>query len=311
VGELHYVGDDVETVYPGLRMFEVSDALMRSPLAMFWNDVEVQGNDINMPNGVPGPVSSGPVGVLSGAYDNPTDPLVNARGWGRFREGSKGDMAWMDTYTWLLDGSSEIVDLQVGTADQDTDDDGLFDLEEICESLTDPENPDTDGDGLDDFLEHRNSPTDPLDPDTDDDCILDGYEYETNGRGQLTDTDGDGVVDPLDPDDDGDGIATSIEYNQTLQEDCAEAGPPPDYDGDGRPNHQDLDSDGDLYSDAREGIGDRDADGNMDFLDADTVGFGLADIGDGYFAGGCNSAPLGSGLVSLLMSLVFIRRRRE
>jgi hypothetical protein len=49
----------------------------------------------------------------------------------------------------------------------------------------------------------------------------------------------------------------------------------------------------------------------MDFLDADTVGFGLADIDDGYFAGGCNSAPLGSGLVSLIMSLVFIRRRRE
>ncbi len=42
VGEFHYVGADIETSYPGLRMFRVDPTGDRSPLPMFWNDHLVQ-----------------------------------------------------------------------------------------------------------------------------------------------------------------------------------------------------------------------------------------------------------------------------
>ena len=42
VGEFHYVGNDIETSYPGFRMYEVSGGGARTPLPMFWNDSLVQ-----------------------------------------------------------------------------------------------------------------------------------------------------------------------------------------------------------------------------------------------------------------------------
>lgn len=310
VGEFHYVGDDIETIYEGLRMFEVDSSDNRTGLTMFWNDTEVQANDINMPIGVPGPVTSGPDGVNSGDYAAAADPLVNARAWGNFRRGSKGDEAWMDTYTWVDAVESDVFQVEVGQGELDTDGDGLLDLEEDCVYGTDPNNPDTDGDGLNDRRKAINLPTDPMDPDTDGDCVNDGDEAG-EGRG-LPDFDNDGLVDPLDPDDDNDGIPTRDETCDLLPDEVE------DGDEDGFPNRLDRDADGDLYSDIQEGVGDRDGDGRRDFLDPDTVGLGISDPSQGYYGGGCpgggvNSTTGATPLPWMLLGLtgLLVRRCRD
>lgn len=305
VGEFHYVGYDLETSYPGFRLYEYQGDASRRGLRSYWNDIEVQANDIAMPNGVVGRVSSGAAGVDPGPYSIPADPLLNARAWGAFRKGSKGDNAWMDTYAWISSTDSAVFDVDVANGTDDQDGDGLTDIVEDCESGTDKTLPDTDGDGLGDKREWEKLPTDPLDPDSDDDCLLDGEEVPNGDR--VEDSDGDGLVDPMDDDDDNDDILT-------IDEMCTYPVTQPDgrnYDGDEWPNNLDLDSDGDLYSDNKEGVGDRDADGNADFLDADTIGLGILELLGGYYAGGCQqgSAPLGYGFVG--MGLALLRRRRR
>jgi outer membrane protein OmpA-like peptidoglycan-associated protein len=106
----------------------------------------------------------------------------------------------------------------------DTDGDGLTDLEEVMNTHTDPRNADTDGDGLPDGREVRELGTDANIADTDGDGIKDGDEvniYHTNPR--MADTDGDGISDldeaqkyhtnPLSNDSDGDGINDGDEIN--------------------------------------------------------------------------------------------------
>jgi hypothetical protein len=309
VGEFHYVGYDIETSYPGFRLYEYQNGGTRRGLSMYWNDVDVQANDINMPNNVPGRVSSGADGVDPGSYASAADPLTNARAWGAFRTGSKGDSAWMDTYAWIASVDSTIFDVNVADGTGDIDGDGLTDIVEDCESGTDKTKPDTDEDGIGDKREWERMPTDPLDPDSDDDCLLDGEEVPAEG--QPYDSDDDDIVDPLDPDDDGDGILTILEmcelpndlptdrnFDESLEN------------GDEAPNHLDLDSDGDLWSDSREGIGDRDGDGNADFLDPDTVGFGIFDPQGGYYAGGCAQGPLPTRAAVAGLALLLLRRRR-
>ncbi len=72
----------------------------------------------------------------------------------------------------------------------DTDDDGLFDKEEVKVYLSDPLNPDTDNDGLFDKAEVSIWQTQILDSDTDNDGYLDGIEvanrYNPLGEGELT-----------------------------------------------------------------------------------------------------------------------------
>jgi hypothetical protein len=58
--------------------------------------------------------------------------------------------------------------------DQDSDGDGLTDLDEINIYATDPNNADTDSDGLTDGEEINQYVTDPINPDSDGDGILDG-----------------------------------------------------------------------------------------------------------------------------------------
>ena len=299
-GEFHYVAHDIETSYPGFRLFEYQQGAQRRGLSMYWNDVEVQANDISMENGVPGIVTSGPTGVASGAYDAPADPLVNARAWGRFRPGSKGDNAWLDTYVWLGLDDSDVFTVNIADGIIDTDQDGLTDIEEDCETGTDKTKPDTDDDGIGDKKEVRRMPTDPLDPDSDDDCVLDGAELNANG--DLVDSDGDDLPDPLDPDDDNDGISTLLEMCELTTDQ--------NYDRDLFPNNLDLDSDADQYSDTREGYCDRDGDGNPDFLDRDTIGLGQCDPDAGFYAGGCRSVDTRPGVALLLLAAGALRRRR-
>ena len=79
--------------------------------------------------------------------------------------------------------------------DDDKDGDGLTDDEE-AEIGTDPLNPDTDGDGIDDGTEVGDEdPTDPLNPDTDGDRLCDGPEDVEDICTGGEDLDADGVVD--------------------------------------------------------------------------------------------------------------------
>jgi hypothetical protein len=113
IGEIHVLATDVETMYPGLRLFSVSGDYSRTPLSMFWNDVLVQGDAVEMPNGQPGLEASGPDGLNPGSYLDSANPNVNARAWGDFTGAGKGDEAFMDTFTWIEDDVSAVVSLTI------------------------------------------------------------------------------------------------------------------------------------------------------------------------------------------------------
>ncbi|MBQ5933776.1 MAG: hypothetical protein IJL55_08740 [Lachnospiraceae bacterium] len=86
----------------------------------------------------------------------------------------------MDDYLEYVNGRDPLDpgDKDIFDSDNDTDWDGLNDVDEINLYKTDPFNPDTDGDGLDDGLEVKNG-FDPLKTDTDDDGVPDGKkEFE-------------------------------------------------------------------------------------------------------------------------------------
>ena len=78
---------------------------------------------------------------------------------------------------------------------QDSDSDGLLDLDEFNNMTTDPFNPDSDDDGLNDGNEFNNLSTNPMDKDSDDDGLEDGVE--------VLQTFTDPLVPDLDEDSDG------------------------------------------------------------------------------------------------------------
>ena len=151
----------------------------------------------------------------------------------------------------------------------DTDNDGINNLNDL----------DDDNDGITDATE---SATAQNSGDTDGDGIPDNEDL---------DSDGDGIWDIMevlgnDPDNDGMvGVGAITDTNEDGLEDTIEPNgfPAIDFDGDGLPNFQDLDSDADTVPDAIEfdmnndGItpDDTDNDGNWNFLDIDDDGDGL------------------------------------
>ncbi|PIW02247.1 MAG: hypothetical protein COW42_02420, partial [Deltaproteobacteria bacterium CG17_big_fil_post_rev_8_21_14_2_50_63_7] len=250
VGEYHWVGNDIETIYEGLRLYEVDAASARTSLPMFWNDNLVQANAVLMPNNNTSPPQSPVTGLFGGLWTSAATPYGfdsngvytgDARAWGRFQSLSKGNRAFMDTFTWLKSdvGLDIVVTAYDPTVNSDTD--TLPDFVEICELGTNPTNPDTDGDGIPDDVESNN--------------------------GFPIDTDGDGIIDALDVDSDGDGI---LDINEG-------AG---DTDGDGIPDYRDLDSDGDGTPDADEAGVDTDGDGIPDNRDADDDNDGVLSLVD-------------------------------
>jgi hypothetical protein len=256
VGEFHFVANDIETSYPGFRLFQLSSGGARTGLPMYWNDAEVQPFETEpMPNTQFGLEASGPNGVDSGTYGSAVSPNGNARSWGDFDSDSKGNDSLLDTYTWLGEDQGGPFSVTVVDATVDTDGDGLVDAEEDCVVGTDPGDPDTDDDGLTDFEEVRGRYSDPLDPDSDDDGLLDGDE--TSDPVVFDDTDLDGEPDVVDPDDDDDSVPTAVEGDG-------------DADGDGTPNHRDPDDDGDGIDTIDEDP-DEDGDPTDDDSDGDTV----------------------------------------
>ncbi len=227
VGEFHYVARDVETSYEGFRLFLLDSAGTRTGLDMFWNDAAVQSSDVSMPNGQLGLETSGASGMNAGTYPGTTSPNVNARSWGAFSSTSKGNNAYLDTYTfansvWSDPFAMEVVD---GTLDDDAD--LLTNIEETCEVATDPTDFDSDDDTLGDGFEVITSTTNPLSADTDEGGVDDGTEVN-GGYNPLDssddDNDGDGLpngdedgvgTDPSNPDTDGDGISDGDEVFTT------------------------------------------------------------------------------------------------
>ena len=148
-GEFHYVAEDIEVAYPGLRMFQVEPSLARTPLPMFWNDGEViPASPVIMPNGDLPETFSPAGGLSSGPYADPaaahgmTMP-GNARGWGAFSmsgslTGSRGDGNLMDTWTGLETVRSGIVTVRVVGNGADCDGSGGTDFEELCITGTEP-----------------------------------------------------------------------------------------------------------------------------------------------------------------------------
>jgi hypothetical protein len=89
------------------------------------------------------------------------------------------------------DGLTNAEEAELGTdpLDPDSDNDGLFDKEEVRLYKTNPNSSDHDGDGLSDYEEVNEWGTDPLDPDSDNDGYKDGQEvfsgYNPLGPGRI------------------------------------------------------------------------------------------------------------------------------
>ena len=276
LGEFHFVGTDIETSYPGVRMFGVEPPepdTLPSPTLMFWDDTRVDSTlspDHNTdPEGlVPSeqrsvPVTTKPDGLSSGDYADPTDcgrdatsVQANAHCWGNFENAadprSPGNYRYIDTYTFFE--QSEAVEVRLCTWDPaaDEDDDGVSNLDECTSSSPiDPQAADTDGDGISDGDElGGNVQTDPTIADTDGDCVPDGVE-DANHDGSLDP----GEMDPTDVDSDVDGIPDGVELGSDPNAGCADI---PDANLTD-PLSDDSDGDGIL-----DGIEDTNLDGQLD-----------------------------------------------
>ena len=222
-----------------------------------------------------------------------------------------------DTDDDLLTDDEEI---GLGTApgDADTDEDGLDDGLEILVTGTDPLLADSDGDSVGDSDE-LGSILAPLD--TDGDGLIDALDDDDDGdsvptrvEALLGDSDGDGDDDYLDDDDDNDGVPTDVEEQA----------------GTGR---LEIDSDGDGFLDGEEWLNwlrtspdvdcpalapqcddrlggatgsslsdpwDRDADGEINALDADDDGDGLLSLIEGGAHSECLSTYPGDGIPDYL-----------
>ncbi|MCB9676750.1 MAG: hypothetical protein H6737_16660 [Alphaproteobacteria bacterium] len=263
VGELHFLAQDIETSYQGFRMFGVDGSLVRTGLAMYWDDRSVQSSAVVMPNTQVGLEASGPLGLASGDPAAAASANANARAWGNFSTLTKGNNNVLDTWAWLERDTSAPFTITVLDATLDTDGEGLVDAAETCVYLTDPGIADTDEDGLSDAQEALDLPSDPLNPDSDGDGLDDAAE--TPDPANPRDSDNDGLADSVDPDDDGDGVPTSVEGTV-------------DSDSDGTGDWLDRDDDDDGVQTANEAPGDTDGDGIPDRLDTDDDDDGIPTI---------------------------------
>jgi len=160
----------------------------------------------------------------------------------------------------VANSASQVESVLAYFAGQDSDNDGISDLDELTITMTDHQNPDSDGDGLSDLLDDEDGDgldngTEiqlgscaayiylicPVPADSDRDGVLDNEEL---GRSNLreTDSDGDGLTDyqelviynsvPLLADGDGDGLSDRLELG--LEEEGFRSNPRlVDSDGDG------------------------------------------------------------------------------
>jgi hypothetical protein len=169
--------------------------------------------------------------------------------------------------------------------DTDDDGDGILSATESNDPNKDgapTDALDTDGDKIPDYLD-KDSTDGPL-ADPDKDGLTNADEKTLGTDPKNPDSDGDGLLDgvekkagtnPLNPDSDGDGIGDKAEVG-------ADPTKPLDTDGDGKPNANDADDDGDGILTKNENYNggtpvddDSDKDGIPDYLDADDDGDGI------------------------------------
>jgi len=151
-------------------------------------------------------------------YEYRTDPKISDSDNDNIADGAERN--WYETH-----GCDPLGDIDGdGTPnilDNDSDDDGVFDGDEILLYHSDPLIVDSDGDGLSDGLEIGIG-TNPVLSDSDDDLMGDLEEYQCGLDPTDNDTDNDGIrdgvekyiilTDPLNNDTDGDGIKDGDEY---------------------------------------------------------------------------------------------------
>jgi outer membrane protein OmpA-like peptidoglycan-associated protein len=236
VGEFHYVAEDIETAYPGIRMFRVeSNRTTKTPIRMFWDDrsaVLASGSN-TMLNGEAAPTSPLAAGLDPTAYSNASaafyftggnraQPNGNARAWHNFSGTGTGtglgNENYLDQFAAADTAISAPISVSVISNAGDFDADGLTNTRE-CDLNSQPQDNDTDNDG-----------------------VNDGFEATTSGTS--TNSDGDALLDILDPDDDGDGVPTATERGPSENGD----GNPSDAantDGSGARDYLDTDSDND------------------------------------------------------------------
>jgi outer membrane protein OmpA-like peptidoglycan-associated protein len=258
VGEFHYDADDIETSYPGIRMFRIeNDKTTRTPIEMFWDDSGI-GNDAETMNNMAGqfsPDAPPAAGLNPGAYANAPAPFYyiggssmgemtsmptgNARAWGNFDGDGKGNNNFLDQFAAAETAISAPFMVSVFSSTADADNDGLTSARE-CMLGANPNNPDSDGDGVNDGDEatmvaapntDNDGPIDILDPDSDNDGVGDGEDGARLDPNECRDMDGDQCDDCAITGADESGGATG--------------GDGVDTDGDGQCNTGDADDDGD------------------------------------------------------------------
>jgi hypothetical protein len=195
VGEFHYVGRDIETSYEGLRLFEVKADLSRKALDMFWNDADIQANDVLMPNGQSGSESTGAAGLNSGSYAAAANPNVNARSWGNFSNNSKCNLAFCDTYTFTAATQSTSLRVVAGT-NADGDSDNVPDACDNCPATANSNQTDSDGDGIGDSCDNCPAAANASQLDGDGDGVGDSCDNcPADANPSQADSDGDGIGD--------------------------------------------------------------------------------------------------------------------
>jgi outer membrane protein OmpA-like peptidoglycan-associated protein len=256
VGEFHYDAQDIETAYPGIRMFRVeSDKTTRSGVPMFWDDTSLTADAENMGNSQLSPNAPLALGLDAGLYASPSTPFYyaggdvsmpngNARAWGNFDADGKGNDNFLDQFAAADTAISTPFVVAVYSSTGDADNDGLTSGRE-CMIGANPNDEDSDGDG-----------------------VLDGEEAT---MASAPNTDNDGPIDILDPDSDNDGVGDGQDdarldpnacrdMDSDACDDCsmtgannsggATSGDGIDTDGDGLCNTGDGDDDGDGVPDA-------------------------------------------------------------
>ena len=209
--------------------------------------------------------------VEDGGVDTNNDGLVDSvNPDGSLSDDPDGD-GW--TNTTPLDGQEDTDnDGHPDRVDLDSDNDGIADI-------TEDGGVDTDGDGMiDNFNDADNDGADDDDmtdglTDTDEDGIPDHEDLDSDNDGIADIVEGGGI------DSNGDGIVDSVNSDGTLSDDANNDGlsddnslpTPPDFDNDGHPDFQDLDSDNDGITDIVEDGGtDANGDGYVDTFDPTT-----------------------------------------
>ena len=258
VGEFHYDAEDIETAYPGIRMFRIGhDKMTQVGVPMFWDDSDLAADPDNMNNGQQSPSAPPALGLDPGAYATASSPFYyaggnismpngNARAWGDFDNvgTGKGNNNFLDQFAAAETAISTPFVVGVYSATGDADNDGLTSARE-CMLGANPNDEDTDNDGVPDGQEasmvsnpntDNDGPIDILDPDSDNDGVNDGEDDARLDPNECRDTDSDNCDDCTMTGANKSGGATGSDGVDT--------------DGDGLCNTGDGDDDGDGVPDA-------------------------------------------------------------